>query len=144
MVSFGNPEIVKNKIMSYLDINDNEYNSFITSLKKYNAVIAGGFVLSCFSDFKSNDIDIYITNKNMKKFANHLPSYLSPTSLDFISKYDSIGKKYVMRMLCHKYDKNNDMNYNIKVDIVIIDDNYTIDEVIDNFDLSFCMVSYIY
>jgi|694.fasta_scaffold09537_15 hypothetical protein len=140
MVSFGNPEIVKNKIMSYLDINDNEYNSFITSLKKYNAVIAGGFVLSCFSDFKSNDIDIYITNKNMKKFANHLPSYLSPTSLDFISKYDSIGKKYVMRMLCHKYDKNNDMNYNIKVDIVIIDDNYTIDEVIDNFDLSFCKI----
>ena len=141
MTKFGDPKIVKNKIMEYLQIDEDEYNDFINkSLKKYNAVIAGGFVLSCFSDFTSNDIDIYITSKNMKKFASHLPAYLSPHSLDFISKYDSLGKKYVQRMLCFKYDENDTPNYDIKVDIVIVDDNYTIDQVIDNFDLTFCKI----
>jgi len=141
MTKFGDPKIVKNKIMSYLQIDEDEYNDFINkSLKKYNAVIAGGFVLSCFSDFTSNDIDIYITSKNMKKFASNLPAYLSPHSLDFISKYDSLGKKYVQRMLCYKYDENNNPNYNIKVDIVIVDDNYTVEQVIDNFDLTFCKI----
>jgi len=141
MTKFGDPKIVKNKIMEYLQIDEDEYNDFINkSLKKYNAVIAGGFVLSCFSDFTSNDIDIYITSKNMKKFASNLPAYLSPYKLDFISKYDSIGKKYVQRMLCFKYDENDVPNYDIKVDIVIVEDNYTIDEVIDNFDLTFCKI----
>jgi hypothetical protein len=137
----GDPTtIVKNKIMEYLQINEQEYQDFIDSLKKYNAVIAGGFVLSCFSGFISNDIDIYITCKNMKKFASNLPPFLSPILIDFISKYDSIGKKYVQRMLCYKYDKNNERVYHIKVDIVIVDDNYTVDEVIDNFDLTFCKI----
>ena len=137
---FGDPFIVEEKIKRHLEINQQEYDDFIYSLKEYNTVIAGGFVLSCFSDFKSNDIDIYITSKNMKKFACNLPPFLSPISLDFISKYDSIGKKYVQRMLCYKYDKNNEPNDDIKVDIVIVDDNYTIYQVIDNFDLTFCKI----
>jgi hypothetical protein len=140
MTEFGDPTIVKDKIISYLQIDENEYQEFINSLKKYKAVIAGGFVLSCFTGFTSNDIDIYITSKNMKKFACNLPTFLSPHSLDFISKYDSLGKKYVQRMLCYKYDKNDVPNYDIKVDIVIIDDNYTIEQVINNFDLSFCKI----
>jgi len=135
MVKFGDPNIVKDRIKSYLEIDENKYNDFIKSLKKYNAVIAGGFVLSCFTGFVSNDIDIYITNKDMKTFASNLPSFLYPYRLDFISKYESIGKKYIQRMLCYKHDNNE-----IKVDIVIIDDNYTIAQVIDNFDLTFCKI----
>jgi len=140
MVKFGDPNIVKERIKSYLNLDENKYNDFIKSLKKYNAVIAGGFVLSCFSGFISKDIDIYIMNKDMKSFASNLPSFLSPIRLDFISKYESIGKKYVQRMLCYKYDDDNIPDYNIMIDIVIIDDNYTIAEIIDNFDLTFCKI----
>lgn len=141
MVEYGNPAIIKNKIMEYLQIDEDEYDDFINkSLKKYNAVIAGGFVLSCFSDFVSNDIDIYIKTKDMIKFAHNLPAYISPNSLDIISNYDSIGKKYVQRMLCYKYDEDNIPNYNIKIDIVIVDDKYEISQVIDNFDLTFCKI----
>jgi hypothetical protein len=139
MSIFGDPEIVKTKIMEYLEFNEKEYNTFITALKKHNAVIAGSFVLSCFSDFKPNDIDIYITNKDMMNFPKKLPGDLSPVSLDFISKYDSLGKKYVMRMLFYKY-KNYKPYKNISMDVVIVDDSYTIDQVIDNFDLSFCKI----
>jgi len=140
MSLFGDPEIVKNKIMEYLEYDEIDYNAFIKNLKKHNAVIAGSFVLSCFSDFKPNDIDIYITNKDMMKFPKNLPPDLSPVSLDFISKYDSLGKKYVMRMLFHKYNENDEMNENVNMDVIIVDDNYTIDQVIDNFDLSFCKI----
>ena len=46
MTKFGDPRIVKNKIMSYLQIDEHEYDDFINkSLKKYNAVIAGGWFL---------------------------------------------------------------------------------------------------
>ena len=137
---FVRPDIIKNKIIEYLEIDEEQYENFIKLLKKYNAIIAGGFVLSCVSGFAPNDIDIYITAKNMKNFACSLPSFLTPHGLDFISKYDSIGKKYVQRMLCYKYDEDNNPNYDIKVDIVIIDDNYTVEQVIDNFDLSFCKI----
>jgi hypothetical protein len=43
-------------------------------------------------------------------------------------------------MLFHKYNENNEMNENVNIDVIIVDDNYTIDQVIDNFDLSFCKI----
>ena len=110
-------------------------------MKDSGAVIAGGSILSMIIDNNTsflNDFDIYVNLKN------------SQIIYEAIIK---LGYKLISSHLSPAYDqsffkKNNILSrfsfFNLKglkpIDLMIIDDNVTVNSVVSNFDLSFCEI----
>jgi hypothetical protein len=106
-------------------------------LKENEAIIAGGSVLSSFTDFFINDLDVYVNLKN---------------SSNFINKILEMGYKIGKSCLAPAYDesffkKNNIMSrfhfggYKLfPIDVMVIPDNIKPQTVASNFDLSFCEI----
>ena len=142
----------KNKIETVLKIKSrlNE-NYFIETLKKYNAVIAGSFVLSQYTpspSFQPYDMDIYINEKYFDSFI-----------IELLDKgiFDNRGFFTHGVVTCPTYDqsffKKNGIKFKISgflqlqqtfiTDIMIIRDGINIkDDVVTNFDLSICEIWY--
>ena len=128
-------------------LNSNAFGSYhdifiwIKGLKDSGAVIAGGSILSMIIDNNTsflNDFDIYVNLKN------------SQIIYEAIIK---LGYKLISSHLSPAYDqsffkKNNILSrfsfFNLKglkpIDLMIIDDNVTVNSVVSNFDLSFCEI----
>ena len=121
--------------------NSNLYKNTKTFLKicdiliKNEALLAGGSVLSAFSDFSINDLDIYVNEKNVYKIYKDLKN---------------IGYKIQNECLAPAYDqsffrKNHimarfrlDNPDFLPIDLMIIPDDIPLVRVVTNFDLSFC------
>jgi hypothetical protein len=128
-------------------------NNFPNLLIKHNAVIAGGNVLSVYTGFNSNDTDIYI---NERYFNNFLDNLLKNKKIKLLDR-KNIAYYMDLCILAQDYDKSffrkNGIKFKIKgvisngsnssqFDIMIIHDDRKIEDVVNNFDLSFCEIYY--
>ena len=137
-----NPSLNIDSILNY-DVFGSYHDIFIwiKGLKDSGAVIAGGSILSMIINkdyIFVNDFDVYVNLKN------------SQIIYEAIIK---LGYKLISSHLSPAYDKsffkkNNILSrfsfFNLKglkpIDLMIIDDNVTVNSVVSNFDLSFCEI----
>ena len=109
-------------------------------LIKNKALLAGGSVLGCFSDFKNNnlDLDIYVNEKNAMTIYNDLSNigYNNIKNLCLAPPYDQsfFRKNHILSRIRLE---NEDF---IPIDLMIIPDNISLVSVVTNFDLSFCEI----
>jgi len=121
------------------------YENFNEILKSHKALIAGGCVLSAYTGFDMNDIDIYVH----QSYASSMFSKLN--SLGFNVESSNVAPSYDASFL----KKNNIQtrlnlllrygeNYvdAIEIDLMIIPSHIPLVNVILNFDLSFCKIWY--
>jgi len=146
----------KRKLQQQLQITDRAefttvYDNFIRHLQETKAVIAGGFVLSCYADYNSSDIDIYVSKSNAIKLINKLSTIIKVYPVDFqiVSIYNGDGSNNIKRLIFkNKLDEIDDSyrvinttdSTTINIDVIIIDTSSSIIEIITNFDLSFCKI----
>jgi hypothetical protein len=129
---------------------------FDKALSDNKAVIAGSYVLSCYTEkkYKPGDMDIYINSKNLNSFLidmlviqNDLFESICKNNINLITKdYDSSFLKQngikILLQLC-SYNKRllrNDRR--LDIDIMVIEDHKNIIDVVTNFDLTFCEIWY--
>jgi len=109
------------------------------TLIKNEAFLAGGSVLSAFSDFRINDLDIYVNKKNSMNIYKDLVNigYKDIPVLQTIAPaYDqSFFRKN--HILSRTRLENDDF---MPIDLMIIPDNIPLVSVVTNFDLSFCEI----
>lgn len=127
------------------------YDNFIRLLQENKAVIAGGFVLSCYTDYNSSDIDIYVSRPNAIKLISKLSNIIKVYPVDFqiVSIYNGDGSNNIKRLIFKNKLNEIDDSYRvinttdsttINIDVIIIDTSSSIIETITNFDLSFCKI----
>lgn len=149
-------ELFKTKLQQQLKITtidefNTVYERFINHLQRNDAVIAGGFVLSCYNDYISSDIDIYVSETNANKLITKLSEIIKVYPVDFqiVSIYNGDGSNNIKRLIFkNKLDEIDDTYRiinttgptTISIDVIIIDTSSTILETIKNFDLSFCKI----
>ena len=124
-----------------LAINIPFFPEFKKELIKAGAVIAGGYVLSFFSDYISKDIDIYIHYSKARDFLQFL--YINGgeiVSSNIASVYDesffrknNIISRYALEFRVEKYKI-------LYMDVMIIPDDHPLENVVTNFDLTFCQI----
>lgn len=133
------------------------FKEFKESIIKNKAIIAGGSVLSTFSDYDINDIDIYVNYSNAKELlkdlyilgcsrmsAHKAPSY----DQSFFRKNNIIARFFTVMNSEKFYDQYQDRYDRIyrryrkilDVDVMIIPDHIPLENVVTNFDLTFCQV----
>ena len=108
------------------------------TLIKNEALLAGGSVLSVFSDLPINDLDIYVNEKNAMTIYKDLLDigYYKVENLCLAPPYDQsfFKKNHILsrfRLLIDNY---------IPIDLMIIKDEIKLVSVVTNFDLSFCEI----
>ena len=114
---------------------------FINSaLINYNAIIAGGYVLSAYAKMKfvSSDIDIYVHQKAafqlIKHFTDNCDMYSNtylppPYDQSFFIKNNILSRTHLQSTNTH-------------FDILVIPDNIKLSQVSSNFDLTICQIWY--
>lgn len=126
------------------------FPEFKEALIKNRAIIAGGSVLSIFGNYDINDIDIYVNYSNAKELIKDLyPLGLNPLETHRAPAYDlSFFRKnnIISRIYCKMSTRGmvNERFYfadkNVSIDIMIIPDHILLENVVTNFDLTFCQV----
>lgn len=125
----------------YYKIND--IKILFKVLKETNSIIAGGSVLAGFTDFNINDIDIYVNVKNVVKVVEAL------IKLGYILNYSCLAPPYdqsffkknnILSRLNFVYKYSDKEYLKFPVDLMIIPDNIQVENVPQNFDLSFCEI----
>ena len=117
-------------------------DEFLLCLKNNDAYLAGGYINMAvnypkFIDTFYTDLDIYVNKKNFKnlyseiKNIGNLVYYASDISSPYMESF--FRKNGLLSRLVLKIK-------NIKIDILIIRDDYDIKDVIKNFDLTYCSV----
>ena len=110
-------------------------------LRDTKSIIAGGSVLSAYSNFEINDIDIYVNFSSFPKLIDFLHNTGKYRKFSFINLAPAYDQSF--------FRKNNIMYHFIatpknyldpNVDILIVPDNYDTRLVAQNFDLSFCEI----
>lgn len=127
-------EIKTSKLISF---------SFLFALRDNNAYLAGGYInmatnYPSLKNSRVTDLDIYINKKNFINFFTQIKSIFEIISYryDISSPYtESFFKKNGLLSRFTLYLKNT-----IKLDILIIRDDYNLKDVIKNFDLTYCSV----
>ena len=108
------------------------------ALIKNKALLAGGSVLSAFSDFRINDLDIYVNRKNAMTIYEDLLDigYYKVQNLCLAPAYDQsfFRKNHILSRI--RLENDNFM----PIDLMIIPDNISLISVVTNFDLSFCEI----
>ena len=125
--------------------------NFIEILKKSEAYIAGGSILSSIHNKKINDIDIYVNCKNSLEIMNFFYDIKSNISeqnlpyrlyceLNLSSSYENTFFK--KNGLLFRFDYIFEFSNGEKkhIDLLVIENTRDIEDVIINFDLSFCSV----
>ena len=130
------------------------FDEFKESIVRNKAIIAGGSVLSIFGNYPINDLDIYVNFSNAKELMKDL--YVLGCSYDittlhrapaydqsFFRKNNIIARFHtVMNDNCF-YDRGHIQIYGkkkIDIDIMLIPDNIPLENIVTNFDLTFCQV----
>jgi hypothetical protein len=126
------------------------YEEFREAIINHEAIIAGGSILSLFSNYKVNDIDIYVHYSKAKSFLNFLlKNDTRFNRINTVPMYDesflrknNILSRYNMSVLKHSRIDENRIRTEISLylDIMIVPDHIQLENVVSNFDLSFCKV----
>ena len=132
------------------------FPEFKEAIIKNKAIVAGGSVLSIFGNYKINDLDIYVNYSNAKELQKDLyilgcirmnvhraPAY----DESFFRKNNIIARYYTVmdsnvfyrRQNERRYYNNPDVSF-IEIDIMVIPDDIPLENVVTNFDLTFCQV----
>jgi hypothetical protein len=134
------------KIKKYLKENTSLeiFNVLNDALVTEKAYIAGGSILSCYSDvnFKTDDLDIYINQSNFNNFIIKLSKVYN------FSRHNHLAPPYD-----NSFFKKNNILFRIRgisytrikipaIDIMIIPDEINILDVLSNFDLTICEIWY--
>ena len=125
-----------------LENSKNMLDLFLSCLKNNDAYLAGGFINmavnypTIFNSFNT-DLDIYVNKRNFKNLYSEIKNigYLVYYYYDISSPYmESFFKKngLLSRLVLNIR--------NIKIDILIIRDDYDLKDVVKNFDLTYCSV----
>lgn len=124
----------------------NTFDTFKEAIISTGALVAGGSILSSFGDFTINDLDIYVNFSNGEILLNKLaqcgykmPRYKDPQQA---SQYDQsfFHKNNIMARLYLLHENRNDHCRKNSIDVMIIPDGYSLENVVTNFDLSFCEI----
>lgn len=118
------------------------YGEITTKLLKIintnNAIIAGGAVLASINNNNINDLDIYVNIKDSQKLINDLVilgykiSYSHSTPV--YDKSFMLRNNVVGRLVYEIYKKNTFL------EIMLVKDNTSLEDVVENFDLTFCKI----
>ena len=112
-----------------------------------NAIIAGGSVLSSVitRSYESQDIDLYVNLRNAQNIYNTLIRHWGaklndshsapPYDYSFLIKNNILGRFNVSLGSRPPWSL-------VKIDVMIVDNEFTPQSVVDNFDLSFCKIWY--
>lgn len=125
-----------------LENSRNMLDSFLLCLKNNDAYLAGGYInmainYSTFINSYNTDLDIYVNKRNFKNLYSEIKNIgnLSHYLYDISSPYmESFFKKNGLLSRLVLYIKR------IKIDILIVRDDYDLKDVIKNFDLTYCSV----
>jgi hypothetical protein len=115
-------------------------------LSDTNAIIAGGAVLSHYAGYVSNDLDIYVNQKNSRSLIHqltHPDKYLFKKVMSHIaSPYDDsfFKKNNIIARIALKSNVSDSLY--MSIDVMIIPDHVPLTKVVTNFDLSFCEIWY--
>jgi hypothetical protein len=121
-------------------------NTFRDALIAHSAVIAGGSVLKVYSESTSNynwrntDIDIYVHQKNAAEFIKsigHLLNFNMKSHAAPAYCMSFFRKNHILSRLTGTIGGSN-----VPCDIMIVDNSYSIEHVVTNFDLTFCEIWY--
>lgn len=127
------------KLLRYFNID--EIRKLCIGLKKSGAIIAGGSVLGAFVDFKIKDLDIYVNEKNLMIIHDLLESlgYKSYGESCIAPAYDQsfFRKNHIMARFVFKKIPG---NKTLPIDIMVIPNDIQVENVAQNFDLSFCEI----
>lgn len=112
-----------------------------------SAIIAGGSVLSIFGNYPINDLDIYVNFSNAEKLIRELYVFgFSAQSFHKAPAYDDsfFRKNNIMGRFYTIYNKSEfnfiRRNKVLEADIIVIPDHIPLENVVTNFDLTFCQV----
>lgn len=120
----------------------NKLDLFLFILKDSNSYLAGGYINMAINYPMLDraiftDLDIYVNKKNFKELYNQLNNNFRITDMSFDTSspyFESFFKKNgLLSRIQLKF------NY-VKLDILIVRDDYNIKDVIKNFDLTYCSV----
>jgi hypothetical protein len=147
LLSYLSSYFSASKFKKYLKDNTSVeiFNTLNDALITEKAYIAGGSLVSCYSglNFKTNDLDIYINQKNFNNFIIKLRKiYYISIRNDLAPPYDdSFFKKnhILFRIRCSAYNRSVNIKY---IDIMVIPDEINILDVLSNFDLTICEIWY--
>ena len=125
-----------------------KFNLLSQILQECNAVIAGGSVLSAYTDSELNDIDIYVNKKNAVELKNKIRAlgYTNIFMGSIQTQYDNsffiknnIIARFPIATNGYSIWNSNTQTY---MDIIIVSDNVNVLQVVNNFDLTFCEIWY--
>lgn len=115
------------------------------ALIAHSAVIAGGSVLKVYSDSSSNywkntDIDIYVHQKNAVEFVESVGHFINFNMKSHAAPAYCMSffrKNHILSRLTGTIGQSK-----IPCDIMIVDNSYRLQDVVTNFDLTFCEIWY--
>ena len=132
---------VEDKLSTHLN---GKLDAFRDAVKTANALVAGGSILAAFGDYPINDLDIYVHHSKAKTFLDDLSSKCGYSlrqygSFHQASQYDRsfFRKNKILARFC-LWQGRRRHNHEKSMDVMIIPDDYSIENVVTNFDLSFC------
>ena len=149
-----NNSIAQSKFLNYLvsHLQDSSIRSYKKNIKlrtqyvlnicdiliKNNALLAGGSVLGAFSNFKIEDMDFYVNQKDALSMYTDLVKigYYKIDEQCIAPAYDQsfFRKNHILSRFRLEHDTF------IPVDLMIISDKIKLIDVVTNFDLSFCEI----
>jgi hypothetical protein len=144
LTRFFTPSKIKKYLIDF--VSEDAFNVLNDALITENAYLAGGSVLSCYSNnFETYDLDIYINQKNFNNFViklNNIDSFGIDDDVIMAPPYDgSFFKKnnILFRITCYFRIETKIRH----LDIMVVSDEINIPEtVLRNFDLTICEIWY--
>lgn len=131
---------VEQYLMAYMK---DSFTNFQESIITSKALVAGGSILATFGKYRINDLDIYVHYSNAQQLIKDLCEkclYFTPHYSGFhqATQYDQsfFRKNNILSRFCLR-DRTNTRK---SIDVMVIPDDYPIEDVVTNFDLSFCEV----
>ena len=125
------------------------FPEFKETIMKNKAILAGGSVLAAFGNYNINDFDIYVNYSNAKNLlielnllgfncynVNIAPAY----DESFFRKNNIIARFFMLPEGTLYQGQNLYLSHYVNIDVMVIPDKIPIENVVTNFDLTFCQV----
>lgn len=120
------------------------FENFRKHVQKAKALVAGGSILASFGGYKINDLDVYVHYSNAQQFIKDLHDECNYGMLPYgafhlANQYDQsfFRKNNILARFCLV---QKDRHLRRTMDVMVIPDDYPIENVVTNFDLSFCEI----
>jgi hypothetical protein len=125
------------------------FPEFKEVIMKNRAIVAGGSVLSAFCDYKINDFDIYVNYSNAKNLLEDIMMLgfqcddvnIAPAYDESFFRKNNIMSRFFMIPNGSLYDRQRlYLSQHTTIDIMVIPNSIPLENVVTNFDLTFCQV----